>query len=121
MRRSILVLVLLLAGCETYVATDGHAYVRNASHSQANPWVDALHASAAHDLACDRSSLRIVANYVEHAGIVHDASGPNVLGLRADSSLSSVPPLAAVEGCGQRVTYTVARDHLVITSRVVAQ
>jgi hypothetical protein len=104
----------VLAGCETYVATDGRAYVRDASHSAAEPWIDALYASAVHDLRCERTGLRSVANYVEHAGLVHDASG-----LRADSSLTSVPPLAAVEGCGQRVTYTVAHDRLVITNLVV--
>lgn len=112
-------LAALLVGCETYVATDGHAYVRSPSHSVVDPWHEALVASAAHDLECDRSALRVVADYREQGGIVHDTTGPNVLGLRGDCSLCSVPPLAAVEGCGQRVTYTVADDHLVITNRVV--
>ena len=111
-----LLAALLLLGCgEAYVATNGRVYT---SRSTDSPWTEALYASAAHDIACDRSELRIVANYVEHAAAVGDSSGPNVLGVRADSSLASIPPLAAVEGCGQRITYTVAKDRLVATNRV---
>ena len=59
-----------------------------------------------------RSMLRIVANYVERAGLVRDANGFHL-------ERYDVPPLAAIEGCGQRATYTVADNHLVLTNRVV--
>jgi len=90
MRRLVL-LAVMLASCEKFVATDGREFSSNAAQSTAaTPLKLALIASGAKDLECSERAVDVT---------------------------SAQPPLT-VEGCSKRATYTLSSGHLKLVNVV---
>ncbi len=102
--RYAIVIVIGCTACESYVATDGIRFAKDASHTSRDVWKDAVIASAAHDFSCDASDVRITWDNRVGATLVHAPPiGPAVPGVVGFAS--SPDPLAAVEACGTHAVY----------------